>query len=148
MKWGRIRLFELYTYDFSEFMDIHVDDQGRYGYPNFDAYFSDPCYYSYFLLVEDKLAGFAIVKYDGPEQYSMNQFFVMKKFRGSGAGRLAACELFNRFKGKWKVAQITRNTPAQLFWRKVISACTNGDYSETVRNDQEWRGPIQEFRIV
>lgn len=138
-------LFEFYTYEFSEYMDLHVDDHGRYGYPPFDNYFTDPCFDSFFIIIEGKLAGFAIVKQDDLDTYSINQFFIMKKFRKSGAGRIVAVELFDRYRGEWKVAQIMKNIPAQHFWRKVISSYTNGNYTETIRQDQEWRGPVQEF---
>lgn len=138
-------LFELYTYDFSEYMDVEVDDHGRYATSFIDRYFQDPSFYPFLVLVDGRTAGFAIVKEGQAQTYSIHQFFIMKKFRRSGTGSLVATKLFDRFPGHWSVAQIENNLPAQLFWRKIIGAYTKGDYTERYRQDHIWRGPIQEF---
>jgi predicted acetyltransferase len=65
----------------------------------------------------------------------------MKKYRQRGVGRKIAFQLFDRFHGVWKIAQ---NTPAQAFWRKIISEYTNGNYEEI--REPGWNGPIQIFR--
>jgi predicted acetyltransferase len=70
----------------------------------------------------------------------MAEFFVMKKYRQRGVGRKIAYQLFDRFHGVWKIAQIEENMPAQAFWRKVISEYTNGNYEEI--RELGWNGPI------
>jgi predicted acetyltransferase len=61
-------------------------------------------------------------------------------------GRAAAVALFNRFPGRWEVAQLEANTAAQAFWRRVIGDYTGGDYTERWVDDDEHRGPAQTFR--
>ncbi|WP_252183537.1 GNAT family N-acetyltransferase [Rossellomorea vietnamensis] len=82
---------------------------------------------------EDKYAGFAFVReieQGNKQYYSMAEFFVMKKYRRSGLGRVAAVQLFNRFRGEWEVSQIKRNQPAKKFWRSMIEEFTNGSWTE------------------
>ncbi|GGG59346.1 hypothetical protein [Paenibacillus radicis (ex Gao et al. 2016)] len=95
-----------------------------------------------------KATGFALVRKLGVDRdnksiYSIAEFFVMKKYRQLGAGQGAAYELFNRFSGVWKVAQIEENKPAQLFWRKIIGKYPNHSYQEV--READWDGPIQTF---
>ena len=55
-----------------------------------------------------------------------------------------ARRIFDLFPGRWRVAEEEANTPAQMFWRKVISGYTSGGFKEI--RDDEWVGPQQEFR--
>lgn len=95
-----------------------------------------------------------LYKYDfsefDPEDVNENglyaEFFVMKKYRKKGVGQYVAVEIFNKFRGFWKVAQIESNLPAQIFWRKIIERYTNNNYQE-IRED-DWEGPIQTFSTV
>jgi predicted acetyltransferase len=141
-------LLELYKYDFSEFDPEDVNENGLYDYMYLDHYWTEEGRHPFFVRVDGKLAGFALVRAIGSKEhnqtiYSMAEFFVMKKYRQLGVGQHAAIEVFNRFSGIWKVAQIETNKPAQIFWRKTIGKYTNNNYQE-VRED-EWEGPIQTF---
>jgi predicted acetyltransferase len=73
----------------------------------------------------------------------MAEFFVMKKYRRMGVGQKAAEDLFSMFPGTWRLGQMESNTPAQLFWRKIITRFTNSNYQEVRIKD--WDGPVQEF---
>jgi len=140
-------LLELYKYDFSEFDNVDVDEQGSYGYTYLDNYWTEPDERFPFLVkVDGKYAGFALIrkiKKGIDFYYSMAEFFIMKKYRKNGIGRHAAFQLFNIFSGHWEVAEIEENLSAQKFWRKVISEYTNNDYKEFEKDD--WKGPIQTF---
>lgn len=68
----------------------------------------------------------------GLPEFSLTDFFVQPRQRGRGVGRQAACLIFARFEGQWRVSEETRNRGAVNFWRKVISAFTRGRYSERV----------------
>ncbi len=63
-----------------------------------------------------------------PNPHCIAEFFVMKKYRQKGVGRAAAMKIFDMFHGGWEVSQWVNNLSAQNFWRKVISAYTNGKY--------------------
>lgn len=141
-------LLELYNYDFSDFDPEDVNENGLYGYLYLDHYWTEEGRHPFFIRVDGKLAGFALVSRIGTNEhiqpiYSVAEFFVMKKYRKLGVGLIASNEIFNRFCGIWKVAQIETNKPAQIFWRKVIERYTNNDFEE-VRED-DWNGPIQTF---
>lgn len=57
-------------------------------------------------------------------------------------GKTIAKQIFDQYRGRWRVQQKERNYPAQAFWRSVIKEYTNNTYIE--RYD-EHREPIQEF---
>lgn len=59
------------------------------------------------------------------------EFFVLRKFRGAGVGERIARQLFDRFRGRWEVQRLARNTPALAFWRKVIGRYTDGRFQES-----------------
>lgn len=145
-------LLELYKYDFSEFdPEDDINPNGLYEYKYLDHYWTEEGRFPFFIKVDEKLAGFALVRDIGTNDlnqtvYWMAEFFVMKKYRKSKVGQTIAHELFNSFSGIWKVAQIETNTPAQAFWRKTIERYTNGNFTE-IRED-DWDGPIQIFSTV
>ncbi|WP_434752295.1 GNAT family N-acetyltransferase [Paenibacillus amylolyticus] len=118
-------LLELYKYDFREFdPEDDINPNGLYEYPYLDHYFTEAGRFAFFIKVEEKLTGFALVRCIGENEqnekvYEMAEFFVMKKYRGLKCGQTAAYELFNTFNGVWKVAEMEMNVPAQKFWRKI-----------------------------
>jgi predicted acetyltransferase len=127
-------LMQYYFYDFSEFLDMHVKGNGRFGdYPNLNAYWSEEGHFPYLVIYEGRYAGFILVKKaesGGKERFLISEFFIMKKYRKSGLGKASAHQVFDRHKGNWEVLQVEKNLPAQAFWRKVISQYTNGVYTE------------------
>ena len=143
-------LLELYKYDFSEFDNEDVDEQGVYGYTYLDNYWTEPDERFPFLVkVDGKYAGFALIRKikKGSEfYYSMAEFFILKKYRKKGIGKQVAFQLFNLFPGIWEVAEIEENISAQKFWRKVISEYTNNDFNEFEKDD--WQVHIQTFHIL
>lgn len=141
-------LIELYKYDFSEFDPEDVNENGLYDYMYLDHYWTEEGRYPFFIRVDGKLAGFALVRMIESNEhsqpiYSVAEFFIMKKYRKLGIGIIASNDIFNQFRGIWKVAQIENNKPAQIFWRKAIERYTNNNFQE-IRED-EWDGPIQIF---
>lgn len=137
-------LTELYKYDLSEFdPEDDVNEFGLYEYMYLDHYWTEDGRYPYLVRADGSLAGFALVRELEAGIFWMAEFFVMKKYRRSGVGRSAACELFRMYPGGWKVAQMETNVPAQVFWKKTIGAYTAGDYREI--READWDGPILAF---
>lgn len=141
-------LLELYKYDFSEFDPEDVNENGLFEYRYLDHYWTEDGRHPFVIRVDGKLAGFALIRETGTNEqdeiiYSMSEFFVMKKYRQLGVGKYLATDLFNKFSGIWKIAQIETNKPSQLFWRKVIGNYTKNNYQEVRENG--WEGPIQIF---
>jgi len=146
-------LFELYIHDFSPMTGADVDERGRYTDDDFLAGWWDDykdVFHPFLLAIDSKWAGFALVEVgsyvmsDEDQHWLIEEFFVVRKYRGQGHGEWFARALFDRFPGTWEIGQIDANTGAQLFWRKVI-----GRYADTfdeirVQNDR-WQGPVQRF---
>ncbi|MGE7979838.1 MULTISPECIES: GNAT family N-acetyltransferase [unclassified Psychrobacillus] len=133
-------LIELYNYDFSEFTNDDVNEIGLYDYKYLDNYWNEPNRYPFFIKVNSKYAGFALIRKitndSSNDVYnSMAEFFVMKKYRKMGVGRIAAINLFGKYKEKWEVSVIKENKDAQIFWKKVICKYSNNNYIENKNED-------------
>jgi predicted acetyltransferase len=139
------RLYQLYLHDQSEFSGIRPGVDGLYAPSQyFDAYWEEAVRHPFFILYRTDRVGFALVREREPKVHSIAEFFILRSARRMGMGRAAATALFERYPGEWGVAQEEHNLPAQAFWRSVIGAYTNGDYSEGLNPDQP-RGPAQRF---
>lgn len=127
---------------------------GEFGHREPDLlarWFADDRSHPLIILKSDQPAGFALVVRPQPLpapqpqiDFRMSEFFVVAKHRRLGVGQDAATLIFNRFSGQWQVTEYLRNAGAVGFWRRVISAYTNGKYSERIV-DGEVR---QVFRTV
>jgi predicted acetyltransferase len=140
-------LLELSHHDCSEFNRDDVDDHGLYGYKYLDHYWTEPGRHPFIVRVADKLAGFALVRTippgEGRVDYSMAEFFILRKYRRRRIGQVVAHRIFDRFPGRWRVAPERGNPPAKTFWRKAISRYTGGRYVEVQEEDQG--EPVYEF---
>jgi predicted acetyltransferase len=139
-------LMQFYIYDFSEYVNYDVEENGLFSdYPNLDDYWKEAGdKFPYVIKKDGKYVGFALVKViqSEKEQFSIAEFFVMKKYRGQGIGKAVAIQLFHLYKGWWEVHQRENNQPAQQFWMRVISDYTNGEFSDCFENGRR----IQHFR--
>jgi predicted acetyltransferase/N-acetylglutamate synthase-like GNAT family acetyltransferase len=141
-------LLELCLHDYSEFNGEDVDEHGLFGYLYLDNYWTEAGRHAFLIKIGGKLAGFALVRQheSTPEGQSINamaEFLVLRKYRKVGIGARAACMIFDRFPGLWRVGQEKDNHPAQAFWRKVIGDYSGGTYREIQVG--YWPGPTQEF---
>ena len=137
---------ELYNYDFSEFEDNDVNEFGLFGYEYIDHYWTENGRYPFIIKVNENIAGFALIREVGIKEergHTIAEFFILKKYRRKSIGKKAAFYIFNMFPGKWKIAQIEENIPAQNFWLKIIKEYTNGEFHEI--REEDWHGPKQVF---
>jgi predicted acetyltransferase len=132
------QLLQLYQYDFSEFDNADVGDDGFYRYGYFDSYWTEPERHPLLFRVDGKWAGFALVRAGTP--HDMAEFFVMRKYRRGGIGTAIAREVFARFPGEWQVRQMTSNPAATAFWVQAIPVEFEQDLLE--------HGPVQRFTIA
>jgi predicted acetyltransferase len=138
-------LLQFYIYDFSEFIDAHVEKNGRFDEYPLSDYWTKDNHIPYLIKLNENFAGFVLVRLIEVETksfFSISEFFIMKKYRRTGLGRSVAKDIFRLHKGNWEVFQIGKNEPAQLFWRNVINEYTNGHFSERI---EEGKRVIQEF---
>jgi predicted acetyltransferase len=142
------RMMELYQYDFSEFENIDLNEHGYFGYLYLDYYWVEADRHPFLVRVNAKLAGFVLVNQDTylpGSQYSVAEFFILRKYRKHGIGRQVAFHIFDSFCGRWEIHQVHTNKVAQQFWRSVIRAYTENNYTETVMEDEAWTGIVQCF---
>jgi predicted acetyltransferase len=130
-------LVELYAHDFSEFTDSDVDDNGEFGYPDLDRYWTETDRHPFLIRSTGRIAGFALVRSGAP--HDMAEFFIMRKYRRHGVGVQAARLVFVRFPGDWQVRQLSANLPASAFWRVAIPV--------PFREDANDDGPVQRFHM-
>jgi predicted acetyltransferase len=136
-------LFELYAHDMSEFMDVELGADGRFGYKFLSSYWKDEGRYPFLIKVRGNLAGFALVRrgsqISGDENVmDMAEFFIIRGFRRLGVGTKAACDIWRRFPGKWSVRVREHNRPAKIFWEGTLVAFTGKTiHSTTIQKGEE-----------
>jgi predicted acetyltransferase len=143
-------LAQFYCHDFSEFLEMYVDENGRFGDVDLTAYWVDEWKHPFVLRVDDKPAGFALIaersKITGKSGvFDLTEFFVLRRFRRRGVGRAAAFAAFDHFGGPWEVRQREENPSATAFWRRTIDDYTRGDYEETRWVRPQWSEIVQTF---
>jgi predicted acetyltransferase len=138
-------LLELYAHDFSEFFDLELGADGRFGYQDLPLYWREPGRHPFLFRIDGKLAGFVLVKRNsemsGNEAtWDMAEFFVVRGYRRLGIGTDVAHQVWQRFPGLWEV-RVMESNPALRFWERAISAFT-GEAVHSVRvekNAKWWR---------
>jgi hypothetical protein len=55
-------LLELYSHDFSDFHDLDLDENGRFGYPDLPLYWSKPNQHPFLARLGGKLAGLILIQ--------------------------------------------------------------------------------------
>jgi predicted acetyltransferase len=141
------RMLELYQHDLSHLWDQDLDAQGEYGY-DLDRYFADANCHAFVATADGHYAGFALVDQAvkaGQTGRWMDQFFILKKYRGQGLGETLARHTFQSLPGPWEVGQMPNNTQAQAFWRRVIGQHTQGCFEEHQLATGWWQGVVQRF---
>ncbi len=125
-------LLELYAHDFSEFLDIELDADGRFGYPDLPLYWRDPGRHPFLITCGGKLAGFILVKRAPGDDavWDMAEFFVVRSYRNHGIGTNVAHKVWRRFPGRWQVRVMESNRPANRFWERAV----RGFAGEAVRS--------------
>ena len=129
-------LLELYAYDFTEFCDFDIGNNGFYGYEYLPLYWTDQNRFPYLIYVENKLAGFVFVQIGSPiskdtEVWDIAEFFIMKKYKRQGVGTAVALKIWQQFNGDWQVRVLAENQIAKSFWLQAIKKFTSEVPAET-----------------
>ena len=142
-------LMQLYLYDLTEYEPIPLDSHGLFNYNYLDHYWVEKERFPYLFKVNDNLAGFALINQHSNSgqhvDYSIAEFFILKKYRLTGISKQAAFYLFDKFHGTWEIAVGKENKPAQAFWRKIISDYTQGNFEYLSNGCGGWHGQIHRF---
>ena len=141
-------MLELYRYDWSEFEDTDLSAFGEYGYDDLDDYWNESKRHPFIVRVDGKLAGFVFVNRITcveSSEYSMAEFFILRKYRRKGIGRQVALDVIGRFPGAWEVKTQRVNEAAIIFWRKVLQEASLLDLEEITDGVGDWDGPLWTF---
>jgi predicted acetyltransferase len=120
-------LFELYAHDFSEFMELELGPDGRFGCESLSLYWKEAGRYPFLIKAGGNLAGFALVQEgsritDDDQVRDMAEFFIIRGRRRLGIGQKAVHDIWRRFPGKWEIRVREQNRGAEEFWSKTIAA--------------------------
>lgn len=129
-------LLELYAHDFSEFHDIEIGPDGRFGYQPLPLYWSAAERHPFLIHADGKLAGLVLIKRGSdvsgdPTVWDVAEFFVLRGYRKHGIGSQAAHQIWRQFQGRWEVRVMESNPDAHRFWRNAISRFTGEPIQST-----------------
>ena len=133
---------KLYVYDISRYCGFiskewALPKNGIYESFNFKEYFTDQDKKAYLVTLKDaELVGFVLLDKQSTSaniDWNIGEFFVLAKFQGKKIAQYVAKQIWLKYPGKWEVSVIPENKPALAFWRKNISAITNGNYTEEIK---------------
>jgi predicted acetyltransferase len=139
---------ELYVHDLSEaFPRVELGPDGRFGYDPLPLYWSEPeRRFPFLIRCGERVAGFVLVTRgspasDDPDVFDVAEFFILRRHRRSGVGRLAAFLVWDRLPGRWIVRVSEANRGAVPFWAGVTAEYTNGAVTEFTREGSPapWR---------
>lgn len=142
------KMLELYAYDCTQFEDKDLNEFGEYGYRYLDFYWVESERYPFIVRVNDKLAGFVLINkfgYTENVEWTIAEFFVLKKYRNQGIGKKLAFHVFDKFPGKWEVRTLNKNLTAKAFWRKIIRQYAKKSMQEFQEGIGDWQSPIWTF---
>ena len=139
-------LFELYGHDFSEFHDLEIGPDGRFGYTSLPLYWSEAGRHAFLVRMDGRLAGLILVKRGSEVSanasvWDMAEFFVLRGYRRRGIGIQAAHRVWKQFPGQWEVRVMESNLLARRFWASAISTFTGEAIRPTrfERGTERWR---------
>lgn len=142
-------IYPLYLHDLSE---VWLRETNKYGVFEendtrtlmeqnkiFDIWWEHPnILFPYLVTVDGLPAGFVFVA--SPPytpcpayiNYFVNEFFLLRYYRGKGIGEEVMKQLLKLMPGHWELHTNAseRNMRAISFWRKTLNACTKGQFTE------------------
>jgi len=131
------QLVELYEYELSPYTGYELNEYGYFGYRYLDNYWTEADRFVYFIMVEEKIAGFVMVNSyceasKDPNAKTIAEFFVMKTFRRQRIGKAAAEKIFELFPGTWEIHQYLENKKSLAFWEKVVGEHMSKNFEKKV----------------
>jgi predicted acetyltransferase len=128
-------LLELYAHDFSEFFDLKIGVDGRFGYKPLPLYWRDSNRFPFLVRANGDLAGFVLVQKGSAvsgaaDIWDMAEFFVLRRYRKQRVGLRVAHSIWQMFPGRWEVRVSEHNSVALSFWNRAVSEFT-GDKTES-----------------
>ena len=127
-----------YLIELSQFdPTIKFDKFGLPVYKWFDCYWEDKTRYPIYLIVEGKVAGFALIRELNDKQFEIAEFFVTPSFRENGNALWFASSVTDLFGGQFEFSTRVENLRAIKFWDKFTKKQNNA-FSEVKKNYKSW----------
>jgi predicted acetyltransferase len=143
------QMLELYQYELSDIWAQDADSEAKYGY-DLECHRAGERFHAHVAHCGPQYVGFALVApaaVTRQEGNWMEQFFILKRYRRSGAGSALAQHVLTSHPGPWEVGQMPENLVAKAFWRRVVSEVTAGAYVEVQVTQGRWKGVVQQFTV-
>lgn len=134
-------LFLYYVYDLSEFSRALCNNDGSYSFKSssLDPHWSRNDHWPYLVYCGEELAGFCLVRrypYD-LQRYDIDQFFIIRRFRGMGVAKEAFRLAESDRPGLWQTRVMLENTSALQFWRSAVNSVSEGNFQERILADYD-----------
>jgi predicted acetyltransferase len=117
----------------SDFLAIAPNRDGHFGFDKsqFDIYWESESHIPYFIYVNQEVAGFVLIRKYPSEisRYDVEQFFVLRKFKGKGVGKKAFKLVTKLISGKWQIRVLFENSSALHFWKSSVSGIVGTNYT-------------------
>lgn len=138
-------LLELYAHDFSEFVDLNLGADGRFGYKHLPLYWKESNRHPFLITADGRLAGFVFVRRGSEisadaDVWDVAEFFIIRGFRRLGLGTKAAQKIWRKFPGQWEVRVLDRNRKAKDFWGQAINEFLGGTVEPSLldKDGERW----------
>lgn len=127
------KYFYEYLTELSEFdPDINFDEQGTPIYKWFDCYWTDKDRYPIYFIVDNCVAGLAMIRELDVMLYDFAEFYVLPKYRKDGNALWFATEITNLFDGQFVFSTRFTNPRALNFWGKFAKLFEQNAYTDDI----------------
>ncbi len=125
-------IFKEYLEYMCQFFKINNFDSWCKGaLKNLQQYSMTEDHHIYILKKSGSIIGFALVNKHlrfNAGGFSVAEFYIQKKHQRKGYGRKLGEHIFAQFTGHWEIAVSSKNNPALVFWKQVVSSYTEGKF--------------------
>lgn len=137
---SRMEEMRKYFYDYlielAEFdPEVKFDNNGTPIYEWYDCYWDDKDRFPLFFIVDDNIAGIALIRELDNMHYDIAEFYVCPEFRKDGNAIWFATEITNLFEGQFVFSTRFTNPRAIRFWDKFAKLFELHEYTD----DEIWR---------
>lgn len=123
------KMLQLYLHDISLYFPMDFNSRtGEYAYDSLDTYFSDDSNFSYFIKIENEIAGFILVDTNNNDNV-IQEMFVMNNYKSKGVGEEAVTLVLNKYRGKWIIRSLPNSPKAEKFWNKTVKNYTKDNFN-------------------
>ena len=130
------KMFNEYLTELSQFdPDIKFDENGVPIYAWYDCYWEEKQRYPFYFILDDNIAGLAMIRELENMCYDIAEFYVAPEYRKDGNAIWFATEITKLFEGQFTFSTRFTNPRAIKFWDKFAKMFESNSYVD----DDIWR---------